>query len=585
MTPLKTIFGCDLRTLALFRVGLGAALLVDLLFRARDFRAHYTAFGVIPLATGQEAFLYAGLRSLFANPWIQGGLFVAAGLAALALIVGFQTRVATLLGWSLLFLIQFQNRLILQSGDQLLLLLLFWSLFLPLGARFSIDAALAEDSEKSSSKQFFSIGTVAILLQMASFYFFSALLKNSPEWIPEGTAIYYALQLDSFIQPFGMWLRDFPGLMHGLTYYTWIIELVGPLLIFSPWFFPFVRFSMLAGLGFLHVGIVASMNVGLFPLFNFVSLLLFLPSSVWDRLTSSLNTPERKGLLIFYDGDCGFCRKICLLFKTFLVLPDARIAPAQEQPAVFDLMERDNTWVVRDYRGQQYTEWKAVVYLIQLSPIFWPLAVFLNGPPFLSVGTKLYRIIARNRGKLSQLTNFMLPYQQRDLQLSPVLECMVGGLAMYMVFINVVALPSFPISDPFMVVQKTLGLSQPWGMFAPHPRKWDGWYVISGQQIDGDVVDVFNVRSQRPSIEDSSFQESPYSTYRWRKYLQRIGREEYVEHRKFYGAYLCRLWNESHNPLQHLLFLKVYLFQVNTPPPGEAHLAKERHLIWEQPCI
>ena len=47
---LREIFGIDLRTLALFRVGLGALLLVDLALRARDLTAHYTDAGILPRA-------------------------------------------------------------------------------------------------------------------------------------------------------------------------------------------------------------------------------------------------------------------------------------------------------------------------------------------------------------------------------------------------------------------------------------------------------------------------------------------------------------------------------------------------------
>jgi len=584
---MKTVFGCDLRTLALFRIGLGIGLLTDLFFRARDFRAHYTTFGVIPLATGQDPFLYAGLRSLLGSPWVQGALFVLAGLTALALILGYRTRAATILGWGFLHIIQFQNGLILQSGDQLLLLLLFWSIFLPLSARFSVDAALTQNSEDSSSNQYFSMGTVAILLQMASFYFFSALLKHSPEWFPDGTAIYYALSLEAFVRPFGVWLREFPALMQGLTYYTWFIELLGPIFIFSPWFFPFFRYSMLIGFVLLHVGIVASMNVGLFPLFNFVSLILFLPSSFWDRLTPVLNIPERKGLMVFYDDGCEFCRKICLLLKTFCVLPDTRILPVQEQPAVFEVMEHDNTWVVQDSQGRQYTKWKAAAFLLQQSPIFWPLGSLFKFSIFMAAGNRMYELIARNRAQFSQFTKVVLSYDYAALRLPLIMEWIIGGLAVFMVVINVVGLPLLksPFPESLRIIEKALGLSQPWGMFAPHPQKWDGWYVITGQQIDGGLVDVFNDRSKPPSMEHSSFQESPYSTYRWRKYLQRIGREKFVEHRQYYAGYLCRLWNESHQPLQHLLFLHIHFFQVNTPPPGQAPLPKEKHLLWEQSCL
>ena len=40
------------------------------------------------------------------------------------------------------------------------------------------------------------MGTVALLAQVMFVYFFSALLKSGPTW-SDGTAVYYALNIDS----------------------------------------------------------------------------------------------------------------------------------------------------------------------------------------------------------------------------------------------------------------------------------------------------------------------------------------------------------------------------------------------------
>jgi hypothetical protein len=45
---LAELFGVDLRSLALVRIGVGTLLLADLALRSRDFRAHYTDFGILP---------------------------------------------------------------------------------------------------------------------------------------------------------------------------------------------------------------------------------------------------------------------------------------------------------------------------------------------------------------------------------------------------------------------------------------------------------------------------------------------------------------------------------------------------------
>ena len=48
LAGIREHFAVDLRTLALFRIGLAAITLVDLFDRSREIRAHYTDFGIVP---------------------------------------------------------------------------------------------------------------------------------------------------------------------------------------------------------------------------------------------------------------------------------------------------------------------------------------------------------------------------------------------------------------------------------------------------------------------------------------------------------------------------------------------------------
>lgn len=591
MTSFRNLFECDLRSLALFRLTLGFAFLIDLLSRARDLRAHYSYFGVMPEPAGLDSVFLKSLYVIVGSVHFQASIFLLAGLCAVAVAVGYKTRLATLACWFLLLWIQSRNNLVFQGGDKLLLLMFFWGIFLPLGARYSVDSAMDDTLPSEASNNYFSMGTVAILLQVACLYFFSALLKNTSEWMPDGTALHYALHLGSFVRPVGEWMLHFPSLLQWLTYYVWILELIGPFLLFSPWFFLSLRLSLWVQFVALHVGIVLCMNVGLFPLFNTVSLLLFIPSWFWDRLIPSLQSREKIALTIFYDEDCGFCRKMCLLLKAFLVLPSASILPAQPCPEVFEVMERKNSWVVYDSKGLAYTQWDGVLLLFRCSPIFWPIATVLGLSLFHPIGTGIYQMIANNRGTLSRLTKFVHSDHADDqgaVRPSLFAELLVGFLALYMVFINVTTVPNLPftLSDPVPFIQRSLGLNQIWDMFAPSPREWDGWYVVSGQLIAGTAVNVSNGELKTPNLEDSSLQEYPYSSYRWRKYLQNIVATKFQGDRKHYGAYLCRLWNESHEPLQHLLHLKIDFIKVDTPPPGINQKPKQEIMrLWQQSCL
>jgi hypothetical protein len=71
--------------------------------------------------------------------FFQALLFGIAAVAALAMLVGYRTRLAVFVVWVLVLSIQVRNPFLDSSADDLLRLLLFWAMFLPLGAYWSVD--------------------------------------------------------------------------------------------------------------------------------------------------------------------------------------------------------------------------------------------------------------------------------------------------------------------------------------------------------------------------------------------------------------------------------------------------------------
>ena len=130
------VLSVDLESLALFRICLGGLLLADLVVWARDAEMHLTDQGVIPRELWHVAF--AELPSF--HTW--GGslefeltLLALAALPALAFTLGWHTRVAQVLTWAFWISLQHRNPMILNGGDEVMRLVLFWSVFLPLNAR------------------------------------------------------------------------------------------------------------------------------------------------------------------------------------------------------------------------------------------------------------------------------------------------------------------------------------------------------------------------------------------------------------------------------------------------------------------
>jgi len=145
MSPLGALFEIDLRSLALLRIGVAVALLVDLASRVRDMDALYSARGVLPPALARS--LWDRSVTLFPFTWVAEstpllwtGVFLLA-TAALCLALGLIPRWAAAAAWFLLAALQDRNPGLYMSGDRYLLLLLMWCILLPTGARLSVRPA------------------------------------------------------------------------------------------------------------------------------------------------------------------------------------------------------------------------------------------------------------------------------------------------------------------------------------------------------------------------------------------------------------------------------------------------------------
>ena len=284
---LTNAFAVDLRSLAVFRLALGATLLCEISQRSLDLVAHYTDLGVLPA----ESALRLSGRGMelsphyWASPWplLEGLLFLIAAVAAISLILGYRTRVVTALSWFLLVSVQVRNPWISTAGyDKLLRLLLFWALFLPLGARYSLDDRRSPRAYECSNR-LADIPGAALLIQVALVYWVTSLKKTGASW-SEGTAIYHALHQDLYVSAAGVWLREFPEFLRFGTHATRWLELLGPVIAFSPWFAaPLRGVAVVSFIGF-HVTLGLFLNIGMFPLVASTAWLPFIPGAFWDAL-------------------------------------------------------------------------------------------------------------------------------------------------------------------------------------------------------------------------------------------------------------------------------------------------------------
>ncbi len=270
------------------RIAVGIVALADLIIRVTSLKAHYTAEGILPvdlLLKYDEKPLRWSFHFLNDTLAFESFLFILHAIIIILLIVGYKTRVITILSWIFLTSLQNRNPFIQQSGDDLLRLVIFWGIFIPWGNFYSIDSKKIINKAIHHS----SLATFGYQFLIFSVYFFSAIYKNSPEWRTEGTAIYYALSLDQLRVGLGDWLYQHPTLMKILTFIVYyLMEIIAPLLLLIPFRNAILRTIGVMMIIFLHLGIASTLYVGLFFVIGITTTLGLLSSEVMDKIDSRI---------------------------------------------------------------------------------------------------------------------------------------------------------------------------------------------------------------------------------------------------------------------------------------------------------
>ncbi len=604
-TKLEELFGLDLRSLALFRVGLALVIIVDLIIRAGDLRSLYSDAGVMPRTLLKEIAnpFYWSINSISGEPFVQGLIFLIIGLIAIALLVGYRTRLATIAMWAFVISIQNRNPALNFAADAVLRALLFWAMFLPLGASYSIDSALNSSQEKLP-KRIASAATVALMIQIVLIYAGSAAYKTKSEiWWPDGDAVYYALNFDGYATPFGQFLLSFPEpILKLLTWAALWFEWLGPLMIFIPVGITFFRCVSVVLFILLHISFALSFELGIFPSLCVVMWLAFIPTAVWDNWQEKIQSNERQGLRIYYDADCGFCKKVVYLLRTFLILPGTPLTTCQTDESIYADMQEKNSWVVVDWQGNRHFKWEALVYVFSLSPIFKPLAFLMGLSAIIPLGTKFYETIANNRKFAG---NFTKPLQFRPLNVDPNLglNIVVSLLLLYTLIWNVKGFvhqtytrrqekkQDFITKADKLFKRRTVQqldifaqvtrLNQSWSIFAPAPPRDDGWHVISGKLKNGKEVDVLyekgdSVSSDKPTMQQFN---KLYKNMQWRSYFVTLNRAMGRKLYPYYAEYVCREWNKKNEGAERLESLDIFFMDERTVPPGETQTVEKKSVM------
>ena len=559
------LFGADLRSLAAFRVVLASLVLVDLATRATDFYAHYTDTGILPRTVLLEQVLSrwgVSVSLMNGEPLFQAVVFVAAVIAALGMLAGYRTRLMTVLVWVLVLSIQWRNPLILNSGDTMLRLLLFWGMFLPLGAYWSVDRELEREPARLSMR-FISLATVALFMQIAFVYWFTAILKSDPAWRREGTAIYYALGSDQFATRIGEYLYHFPELLKALTFATVGLEAFGPFLLFFPFFTSQVRTATALAFMGLHVGIWLTMDVGLFSWVAALCMVCFFPAWFWYRLA-------RLG--------GAFPELSNLSYRLRLAATSAlhvRWSPVQEWLSRLVGTSNPPVAALAAYENSELGDYAARMTL----------------HPAVTKRTWRGEVRAATRAKAG-------PEMQRGgtagagptmLRSSFATNLLAIIFLVYVFLWNLSSVSTFKIPEPLWPPATVLGLDQYWAMFAPAPPRGDLWHVIPGKLRDGQRVDLLPAAKGDFSLHKLSWAKPAhgrdlYKDEHWRKYLENLDDDQFADQRLYFGQYICREWNARHTGGEQLRTFDItYMWQPTFLNYRQG--TPQKTVLWEHSCF
>lgn len=474
--------GADARPLGIFRIAFAALMLKEALYHLFVAEIWYSDAGMMPAhLLRRMAPTTPSLMSFLPETGMTMVFFGMWALVALLLLLGWQTRLMTVFNFVLLVSVINRNPLVVTGADSVMQALAFWSLCLPLGRWYSLDA---RRQRATPSNRIFAFPLRMIQVQIALIYIFTTIFKLHGETWQNGDALYMALQVRMHTFPIAEWLLANASLdlLRALTYLALILEGAFALLVFAPILQPYLRTVGLAGGIVLHLGIGVVMNVPNFPL---------------------------------------------VMLTSYLLLIDPR-------------------WL--DWAAPKY----ALIPPNDAAKAGAGCRATLTGIP-----------AALGKGAYRGVSVLMLASVMGFVIWSNILSD--DRLAIQL---NVPAIPR-PVED----VMRATGLWQSWGMFAPNPLGFEGWFGLNGIFPDGFARDI------RSATGRPRYYVGPLA--RWGKLEENLMMRDKDDPVFIaWAAYLCQQVRGT-----GMVGVEIVLYSRLTSPPGQPFLPYQMSVIRGANCI
>jgi hypothetical protein len=261
-------------TFVLFRLAFGLVAVGYTISLAPALFAFYSDDGILPAQPTYKGTLAWGLLGWFPSDAAVLLFYFLLLLGAIALLVGFQTRVAALVFFVCLISFGRRNPWVLNSGDLLVQVLAFYMLFMPAGLAVSVDRWLKEPRGvwEFPTRAIWPLRLVQV--QVSILYIAAVWAKVRGVTWNDGTAVSYAFRIEDVSRfPVPDFVTDSLVLANLLTFGTLAIELSIGMLVWNRVLRPWV---LLLGVG-LHLGIDYAVRVGFFSYAVLVAYVAFVP--------------------------------------------------------------------------------------------------------------------------------------------------------------------------------------------------------------------------------------------------------------------------------------------------------------------
>ena len=613
----------DPRSLGLFRILFGLVLMIDLCQRWRWIAAFYSNDGVLPNHAHLFQLRESGrVFSVFHAFSLRDETF-AAFCGTLAFYVfftlGWHTRVFAIASAVALVSLSGRNLLMNGIGDSLAISLLLVSVFLPLGARFSLDSLrhsfrateertandLNDRTTPSPIEVGPSLGALVLVLVVGIVPLAAALQQKGGAWV-RGDALYYALRSDRWISAVGELVRNKApiGMLAAWSKVFRVCEFAVLPLLLVPVARRVARPIAGVALGVVGATCAVCFNYGPYGWSLLAAVALLIPEETWDSWALRGRYPLR----VVYDDDCGMCLWLARLLKRLdargnvSFIPNGAVSDGlADLPESVTVEMTERSIVVLDPSGRPHEDALALSHVFRALPCGRVVGHAIALPGLRHIVAALYRRVANRRFDISVACGLGSCGVERHDASAPASSAANAGvfppatrihrgvrtalatLLVGFVFATFLAATdagnNLPIRSGLGSKQTLLGaasyarLTAPWGLWSPEPALRNEALVTVATTREDKELDVLT--GLPPDLELAAPRDHRLGAL-WAAYSENIRHDDGGKFRQELRRYLTRGGKIADDQEQPTSINKLKAFWVSAPiaAPGLASVGE-----------